>query len=51
MRQAWLEALKLTSEPELPLQLLIDPNGMLRCRVQGAVEPADLATLERIVRG
>jgi thiol-disulfide isomerase/thioredoxin len=51
VRQAWLEALKLTSEPELPLQLLIDPNGMLRCRVQGAVEPADLATLERIVRG
>jgi thiol-disulfide isomerase/thioredoxin len=51
VRQAWLEALKLTAEPELPLQLLIDPNGMLRCRVQGAVEPADLATLERIVRG
>ena len=51
VRQAWLEALKLTSEPELPLQLLIDPNGMLRCRVQGAVEPANLATLERIVRG
>ncbi len=51
VRQAWLEALKLESEPELPLQLLIDPNGMLRCRVQGAVEPADLAALERIVRG
>jgi thiol-disulfide isomerase/thioredoxin len=51
LRQAWLEALKLQSEPELPLQLLIDPNGMLRCRVQGAIEPQDLATLERIVRG
>lgn len=51
LRQAWLEALKLTSEPELPLQLLIDPEGKLRCRVQGAVEPEDLATLERIVRG
>lgn len=51
VRQAWLAALKLESEPELPLQLLIDPNGMLRCRVQGAVEPADLAALERIVRG
>jgi thiol-disulfide isomerase/thioredoxin len=51
VRQAWLEALKLSAEPELPLQLLIDPNGMLRCRVQGAVEPADLQTLERIVRG
>lgn len=51
LRQAWLEALDLTSEPELPLQLLIDPNGLLRCRVQGAVEPEDLATLERIVKG
>jgi thiol-disulfide isomerase/thioredoxin len=50
VRQAWLEALKLDAEPELPLQLLIDPNGMLRCRVQGAVEPGDLAALERIVR-
>jgi thiol-disulfide isomerase/thioredoxin len=51
LRQAWLAALKLESEPELPLQLLIDPNGMLRCRVQGAVEPVDLATLERIISG
>jgi thiol-disulfide isomerase/thioredoxin len=51
VRQAWLQALKLDSEPELPLQLLIDPKGALRCRVQGAVEPEDLAALERIVRG
>jgi thiol-disulfide isomerase/thioredoxin len=51
VRRAWLDALKLQSEPELPLQLLIDPKGMLRCRVQGAVEAADLATLQRIVRG
>jgi thiol-disulfide isomerase/thioredoxin len=51
LRQAWLAALKLSSEPELPLQLLIDPDGRLRCRVQGAVEPGDLAALERIVAG
>jgi thiol-disulfide isomerase/thioredoxin len=51
VRQAWLQALKLDSEPELPLQLLIDPKGALRCRVQGAVEAEDLAALERIVRG
>ena len=51
LRQAWLAALKLTSEPELPLQLLIDPEGRLRCQVQGAVEPEDLATLARIVKG
>jgi len=51
VRQSWLAALKLTSEPELPLQLLIDPEGRLRCRVQGAVEPEDLATLQRIIKG
>jgi thiol-disulfide isomerase/thioredoxin len=51
IRKSWLEALKLESEPELPLQLLLDPDGMLRCRVQGAIEPEDLATLQRIIRG
>jgi hypothetical protein len=49
-RQAWLQALNLETEPELPLQLLLDPEGMLRCRVNGAVEPQDLAALQRIVQ-
>jgi thiol-disulfide isomerase/thioredoxin len=51
LRQAWLEALSLNSEPELPLQLLLDPEGRLRCRVEGAIEPQDLAALERIIGG
>lgn len=51
IRQAWLDALSLKSEPELPLQLLLDSSGRVRCRVQGAVEPQDLAALERIIRG
>jgi hypothetical protein len=34
----------------LPLQLLIDPKGAIRCRVEGAIEPQDFAMLERIVR-
>jgi thiol-disulfide isomerase/thioredoxin len=50
-RQLWLKALNLDAEPELPLQLLIDPSGKLRCRVQGAVEPQDLAALQKIVAG
>jgi thiol-disulfide isomerase/thioredoxin len=49
-RQAWLQALDLDTEPELPLQLLLDPEGMLRCRVNGAVEAEDLAALQRIVQ-
>lgn len=51
IRQGWLAALGLSSEPELPLQLLIDPKGMLRCRVEGAVEAEDFAELERIIAG
>lgn len=50
-RRAWLDALSLDTEPELPLQLLIDPGGRVRCRVQGAVEAADLAALEDILAG
>ncbi len=49
VRNAWLEALGLSDEPQLPLQVLLDPRGMLRCRVEGAVEARDLATLEAIV--
>jgi thiol-disulfide isomerase/thioredoxin len=49
-RQAWLHALDLESEPELPLQLLIDASGKLRCRVEGAVEAQDFTTLQQIVR-
>lgn len=49
VRKAWLEALGLSDEPQLPLQVLLDPKGMLRCRVEGAVEAKDLATLEAIV--
>jgi thiol-disulfide isomerase/thioredoxin len=51
LRQGWLEALGLSSEPELPLQLLVDPKGLLRCRVEGAIEPSDLAALERLTGG
>ncbi|HEU4578370.1 MAG TPA: TlpA disulfide reductase family protein [Polyangiaceae bacterium] len=49
VRKAWLEALGLDTEPELPFQALIDPDGMLRCTVGGAVEAKDLPVLEQIV--
>lgn len=51
VRQGWLAAMDMTSEPELPMQLLLDPSGKVRCRIQGAVEAEDKASLERIVRG
>jgi thiol-disulfide isomerase/thioredoxin len=49
VRKAWLEALGLDTDPELPFQALIDPEGMLRCTVGGAVEAKDLPVLEQIV--
>jgi thiol-disulfide isomerase/thioredoxin len=49
VRQAWLEALGLETEPELPFQVLVDPKGLLRCRVGGAVEAKDLAVLQQII--
>jgi thiol-disulfide isomerase/thioredoxin len=49
VRKAWLDALGLEAEPELPFQVLIDPKGLLRCRVGGAVEAKDLAVLRQIV--
>jgi thiol-disulfide isomerase/thioredoxin len=49
VRLAWLEALGLETEPELPFQVLIDPKGMLRCRVGGAVEAKDLAVLRQLI--
>ena len=49
VRKAWLEALGLETEPELPFQALIDPEGQLRCTVGGAVEAKDLPVLEQIV--
>jgi thiol-disulfide isomerase/thioredoxin len=49
VRKSWLEALGLDSEPELPFQALIDPDGQLRCTVGGAVEAKDLPVLEQIV--
>jgi thiol-disulfide isomerase/thioredoxin len=48
VRKAWLDALGLDAEPELPFQALIDPGGMLRCTVGGAVEAKDLPVLEQI---
>lgn len=50
VRAAWLEALHMTTEPELPLQLLVDAAGAIRCRVEGAVEASDLPAIERLVR-
>jgi thiol-disulfide isomerase/thioredoxin len=48
-RDEWMKAATLDSDPELPIHLLVDPRGRIRCKVQGAVEDADFADLSRLL--
>jgi thiol-disulfide isomerase/thioredoxin len=48
-REEWLVAAGQNQDPELPLHLLIDPKGKVRCTVQGAVEDSDLESLRALV--
>lgn len=50
-REDWLSAAGVDPDPELPVHLLVDEKGKVRCRVQGAVEDADFASLERLLEG
>ncbi len=48
-RQAWLEAAALEADPELPLHLLIGPNGKVVCTIQGAVEDGDYSVVKALL--
>lgn len=48
-RDEWMKAAGLDADPELPIHLLVDPQGHIACKVQGAVEDADLPELRRLV--
>lgn len=46
-RETWLREAGFAEEPELPVHLAIS-NGLVRCRVSGAVNDSDFAEVERI---
>jgi len=48
-RDEWLKAAGIDTDPELPVHLLVDGHGRIRCKVQGAVEDADAAELARLL--
>jgi thiol-disulfide isomerase/thioredoxin len=48
-RDEWMKGALLDSDPELPIHLLLDPHGKVRCKVQGAVEDADYQDLSRLL--
>lgn len=50
-RDEWMKAAGLEADPELPIHLLVDAQGKIACKVQGAVEDADLPELRRLVTG
>jgi thiol-disulfide isomerase/thioredoxin len=50
-RAAWLKEAGFDDQPELPGHVLVDPNGKVRCKQQGAVDDTDFGELQKILRG
>jgi thiol-disulfide isomerase/thioredoxin len=50
-RAAWLEALKVSDPPQLPMHFFFDPRGALRCQVAGAVDEGDFEQVRALVAG
>jgi thiol-disulfide isomerase/thioredoxin len=49
-REGWLAAFDLKDPPELPVQVLLDPTGKVRCVAGGAVEDGDFSRVAAIVQ-
>jgi thiol-disulfide isomerase/thioredoxin len=47
-RDEWLTAIAMPKAPELPVHLLVDPRGKLRCVVNGAIDDGDYAELASV---
>lgn len=50
-RTDWLKAVNVKSDVELPVQLLLDKTGRVRCTVGGAVDDADFEQLRGLLNG
>ncbi len=50
-REDWLPRLGVAPDPELPVHVLLDPAGKVRCVQQGAVEDGDFAQAAALVGG
>jgi thiol-disulfide isomerase/thioredoxin len=49
VRASWLGSLRMKSAPELPEQALVDPQGKVRCFIEGTVEDGDYAEISALV--
>ena len=50
-REQWLKEAGMEADPELPVHLLIDTRGRVRCVVNGAIEDRDYDQLVGLLRG
>ena len=50
-REKWLKGVGWDSDPKLPAHLLVDPQGKLRCVIDGAVEDDDYGQVVGLLRG
>lgn len=50
VRTAWLQSLRMKSDPPLPEHALFDGKGRIKCFVSGAIEDGDYAALAQALR-
>lgn len=48
-REEWLKGVGIEDDPELPVHVLVDPHGKVRCVMHGAMENADFSQVQKIV--
>jgi thiol-disulfide isomerase/thioredoxin len=48
-RVEWLKSLRVDPDTQLPGHFLVDPKGVVRCFISGAVEPEDFSRLQQIL--
>lgn len=49
-REEWLSAAQVDTDPQLPMHLLVDPEGKIRCVVDGAVEDSDYPVVQALLK-
>lgn len=48
-RAAWLEGVRLKESAQLPVHILLDPQGAVRCVIDGAIDESDYAQVQALV--
>jgi hypothetical protein len=50
VRSAWMQSLKMKSDPALPEHAIFDGKSRLKCFISGAIEDGDYAALATALR-